>query len=269
MTGDATPGTQRRCGGRRVGADEPSALSARPLITIATVTFNAAHCLPKAIESVATQRYLGVEHVIVDGGSTDGTVEILQALSTCIDYWVSEPDDGVYDAMNKALSLASGDWILFLGADDVLFDVLDDVVPRLLDKNAVYYGNVRLKSSRASYLGRFSRYKLMQSNIPHQAIFYPRSAYSTRRYDPTYRALADHKYNIELWASAGPFVYLPLDIALFDDEGLSSRGDAVFDRDRLEIIKANFGRRYFWLKKARNILAFIYWKLRGSARVPG
>jgi len=90
----------------------------KPLITIITATYNAARYLPITIQSIRQLTYGNVEWLIVDGGSTDGTIELILQHSDLIDYWVSEPDNGIYDAWNKGISLASGNWIAFLGAGD-------------------------------------------------------------------------------------------------------------------------------------------------------
>jgi glycosyltransferase involved in cell wall biosynthesis len=89
-------------------------------VSIITAVYNAAPTLEECILSVQNQSYRDVEHILIDGGSTDGSVEILQRHSSLLAYWVSEPDNGVFDAWNKGLSMATGEWIAFLGADDVL-----------------------------------------------------------------------------------------------------------------------------------------------------
>ena len=93
-----------------------------PLITVITVVFNGEKTLEQTILSVLSQNYAHVEYIIVDGGSRDGTVDILRKYEHALDYWVSEPDNGIFDAWNKSVALASGDWIAFLGADDVYLD---------------------------------------------------------------------------------------------------------------------------------------------------
>jgi len=90
----------------------------RPLISIVTVVYNGAKHLEQTILSVLKQSYPNVEYLIIDGGSTDGTLEIIRQYEEAIDYWISETDKGIYDAMNKGISLASGDYIVFLNADD-------------------------------------------------------------------------------------------------------------------------------------------------------
>jgi len=89
-----------------------------PLVTVITAVFNGASTIVDCIESVSRQDYPHIEHIIVDGGSTDGTMDVLKEYDDRVDLWISEPDHGVYDAWNKGLQLAHGEWIAFLGADD-------------------------------------------------------------------------------------------------------------------------------------------------------
>jgi glycosyltransferase involved in cell wall biosynthesis len=102
----------------RVKRSEPG----KPLITIVTATYNVAKYLPAAIQSVRVQNYNNIEFIVVDNASTDGTVDVLRANEDVIDYWVSEPDKGIYEAWNKGVSLSSGEWIAFLGADDIYLE---------------------------------------------------------------------------------------------------------------------------------------------------
>lgn len=90
-----------------------------PLITIITVTYNAQKDLEASIKSVIAQSYPNIQYLIIDGGSTDSTLEIIKKYEAHISTWISEKDNGIYDAWNKGLQLATGDWIAFLGADDV------------------------------------------------------------------------------------------------------------------------------------------------------
>lgn len=92
--------------------------SKMPKITIVTVTFNAIGCLEKTINSIIEQNYSNLEYIIIDGGSIDGTIDIIHKYETKISCWISEPDHGIYDAMNKGIHLASGEWINFMNAGD-------------------------------------------------------------------------------------------------------------------------------------------------------
>jgi glycosyltransferase involved in cell wall biosynthesis len=98
-------------------------------VSVITAVYNAAPTLEECLLSVRNQSYPQIEHIVIDGGSTDGSIEVLQRHSSLLAYWVSEPDNGVFDAWNKGLSMATGEWIAFLGADDVL---LPDAVSKYL-----------------------------------------------------------------------------------------------------------------------------------------
>ena len=97
-------------------------MSESPLISVITVVFNGARTLEQTINSVLAQDYENVEYIIVDGGSKDGTLNIIRNYEEKIDCWLTESDKGIYDAMNKGLDITGGDWVLFLGADDALYD---------------------------------------------------------------------------------------------------------------------------------------------------
>src|ERR1700732_3837604 len=98
---------------------KPADIDEFPPVSIITAVFNGQDSIASCIQSVLRQNYPNIEHIIVDGGSTDGTVEVLRHYGGQIATWISEPDAGVYDAWNKGLKLASGHWIAFLGADDI------------------------------------------------------------------------------------------------------------------------------------------------------
>ncbi len=106
-------------GGKRFRGDTPSPNPQMPRVSVITAVFNGEDCIASCIESVLRQDYPNIEHIILDGCSTDGTVAILRQYQDKIAFWQSEPDNGVYDAWNKGLDLANGEWIAFLGADDL------------------------------------------------------------------------------------------------------------------------------------------------------
>lgn len=195
-------------------------------ISILTVTYNAAATLEKTILSVIGQSYPEIEYIIVDGKSTDATMEIVGKYGNRISKVLSEPDKGIYDAINKGLSMATGDYLLVLGADDCLkdSDVIEKVVRHMDDPDAVYYGNVYRTVRKDIYCGRYSSYKLAVKNISHQALFYPRNVYSSKQYNIEYRLFADWAYNIELWKS-NRFEYVPVLVADYFDDGSSNTQD--------------------------------------------
>ena len=235
----------------RSAVDDAAQLDRPARITVAMVTFNAAGTLERALESVLRHRSAALELVVMDGGSNDGTLDILRRYEAQMAWWRSEPDDGIYDAMNKTLQVATGDWLLFLGADDELLAAPEQLLPRMARAEAVYYGDVRIRSSDARSGGRFSKYRLMQENICHQAVLYPRSVYQHKRYDTASGMLADHRYNIELRGSGVPFVYLDEVISRFEDGGRSSVRDPRFEDIKLSAIRDSFGLHLYLAKRAR------------------
>ncbi|TDH20840.1 glycosyltransferase [Segetibacter sp. 3557_3] len=194
------------------------------LITVITATYNSAHCVANAIQSVIDQDVFEVEHIIIDGGSSDGTIDIVKRYSAV--KWVSEPDRGVYDALNKGLKIAKGKWIYFLGSDDELTEgCLKRLQPDFESTTAqVIYGSVRIKASGKLYDGRFSMQKFLTTNVCQQAIFYRDALFRTSQFDLRFPIAADYAFNINLLSNKSIEIrYVPLPIAIFDDNGLSGR----------------------------------------------
>ncbi|HLX55175.1 MAG TPA: glycosyltransferase family 2 protein [Aquella sp.] len=232
----------------------------KPLISIIIVVYNAVNVLETTIKSLTDQTYKNTDLVVIDGGSTDGTIEILEKYNQYISYWKSEPDNGIYDAMNKGIKFAKGDWIYFLGAGDVLLNVLHEVSEKLQNPNYIYYGDVYKKDVRTIYDGEFSPFKLAVNNICHQAIFYPARALEKYNFEIKYKILADHHLNMQLYGDKSfRLVYIPLLISIYDGGGFSSTNsvDTAFFNDKIQIIKANFSFVVFSYAYLRRMLAKI------------
>ena len=132
------------CGGLRTKGITKQSQENQPLITVVTVVRNGEKTLEETILSVINQTYTNIEYIIVDGASTDGTLDIVRKYEDRIDYWISEPDKGIYDAMNKGIDLATGEWINFMNSGDffVKKDVLEKVfTQRNWDGVDIIYGN--------------------------------------------------------------------------------------------------------------------------------
>ena len=211
-------------------------------ISVVTVCYNAIATLEKTIQSVIEQTYSNIEYIIIDGGSTDGTVEMIKKYENKIDFWISEPDNGIYDAMNKGKKHAQGDFLIYLGADDTFFtkQTISTIAP-LLKKAEVYYGDSYMTYSRRIYWGKFNKYKLAVGNICHQAIFYPKTIYQVYDYEISFRILSDYAYNLSLFKLI-PFNYLNETISIFSNNGVSSyQKDILFEAKRKKLIKDNLG----------------------------
>ncbi|MFZ2541983.1 MAG: glycosyltransferase family 2 protein [Gallionella sp.] len=215
-----------------------------PTISIGIVVYNGIEHIRRALESVVIQSYKNIELIVVDGGSSDGTQDVLNEYAAHISVLVSEPDKGIYDAMNKVCSLATGDWLIFLGCDDVLLDTIGKTAALLISPDTVYHGDVIKRTSGNIYGGKFSKYRLIRYNFCHQALFYPRKVYKKYSYNIDYRWLADYAYNLRLVGDATPFVYTGVVVSIFNDEGRSASGDADFGRDRMKMIRSTLGNSY-------------------------
>lgn len=235
-----------------------------PLISVITVVYNGAATLERTILSILEQTYPHVEYIIIDGGSTDGSLDIIKKYSEHIAYWVSEPDEGIYDAMNKGVQRASGEWILFMGADDILYNVLHTIVPELTNKDTIYYGDVHFGSTAKVYNGRYNKYKLSIANICHQSIFYPARVFQIYKYDLNYPVYADYALNLQCWADRRfRFKYLPVVVSLFAWGGASlstnSMKDWRFERDKMSLIRTNlFYDAYLYAMFVKHGLFFFH-----------
>ena len=131
-----------------------------PSISIVVAVFNGAHTLQRCIDSVITQDYPDKEIIIMDGGSTDGTVDILRSNSRRIAYWESRRDRGIYHAWNKGLQQAHGEWIIFLGADDVLYNerVLETFVKKIISLNERPASQVKIPFSLSKSINLDKRF---------------------------------------------------------------------------------------------------------------
>jgi glycosyltransferase involved in cell wall biosynthesis len=216
-----------------------------PMISIGIVVYNGVEHIRRCLDSIVKQSYRNIELIVVDGDSKDGTQNVLQEYAEHISVLVSEPDKGIYDAMNKVCSLATGDWLIFLGCDDVLLDVLGRIAKLMVNPDALYYGNAILRSNGVVYGGKFSKFTLAQRNFCHQAVFYPRVVYKDYSYGSEYKMLADYAYNIKLVGIGIPYYYLGETISIFNDRGRSFLlGDAEFAKDQIKLIRASFGNKY-------------------------
>ena len=211
----------------------------RPSLSIITPTFNAEKHIAQCLSSVRDQTFRNFEHLILDGGSTDDTTDIVKAYAnqqTNIRLLV-EKDEGIYDAMNKGIVQAGGDWLYFLGADDALLNpkVLENVWLILSKSRAQFvYGNVFFQALGRNYDHEFNIEKILKRNICHQAIFYQRSIFETiGNYDLKYRTQADYDLNLRCWLS-GKIIheYVPISMANYSQGGLSSlQPDGSFKAD--------------------------------------
>ena len=177
-----------------------------PLISVVIAVFNGADQLQRSLASVVNQTYPYKELIIMDGGSTDGTVDLIKANRHKIDYWESRPDRGIYHAWNKALDHTKGDWIYFLGADDYLshLNIFQDIVPYLEKytlKTRLVYGRVNFVTDAGRVIGTYGepwnriqkRFKEVMC-IPHQGVFHHRTLFELHgKFDESFQIAGDYE----------------------------------------------------------------------------
>jgi glycosyltransferase involved in cell wall biosynthesis len=209
--------------------------SGRALITFVIAVFNAVKTLQQCIDSVVKQSCGDFELVVIDGGSGDGSIDILRRNENHFAYWVSEPDRGVYDAWNKALVHAKGEWICFLGADDYLWS--EDVVQRLLEKLPHLSQNTLIAYGKIVLLGRdelpmfelgepwakLSSQFVRKMCLPHPAVFHRRGLFETYgRFDPSFRIAGDYEFLLRSKGDQTPLFLEDLVVSAMRPGGLSS-----------------------------------------------
>jgi len=218
----------------------------QPLVSVVCVTFNAAGTLPLLIRSISDHKTDNIEFVVIDANSTHNTVNILRENEAVIDFWLSEPDNGIYDAMNKSLKYIKGRWVIFLGADDLLASDFNKMTGLLKDPDTIYYGNVIFYGKE--FLKVYDDYYLTKLNICHQGIFYPRAVFEKYKYDLKYKVYADYHLNLRCWKDPQfKFVHADCLVASFPEGGFSSyTKDLVFEGERDVLFKKYLKRSSYY-----------------------
>lgn len=235
-------------GGRRVHGLSPER---PPLVSVITAVYNGGATLERAITSVVSQTCTCMEFIIVDGGSTDCSIDLLRKYENSIDYWISEADKGIYDALNKGIALATGEWLYFLGADDALADV--NVISAIFSQQydtKFLYGDVFYGNTGRIYGGEFTKRMLIKENICQQGIFYHIDLFRIiGNFDLKYPLVADWVFNMRAFALCGTKpTHVNMIIAEYSLAGVSNRIiDAAFAKDRFELIKNYMGVSYYLL----------------------
>ncbi|AYL93787.1 glycosyltransferase family 2 protein [Mucilaginibacter celer] len=231
-------------------------------ISVIIVTYNAADTLQACLDSIYRQTYPKLQIIVMDGASVDGTIDILKANSNRITFWKTEPDKGIYHAMNKALNHVKTDWIYFIGADDELLPEFSAMAAQLDNTNCIYYGNVLVQNEKNG--GPTNALTHTMHNICQQAMIYPAWVFKKYRYDTTYPIAADYALNIRCWADKSlEFCYQDLTIANYNHTGISSViKDERFEKDRLKLVF-----RYHGFKMWRKLITRRWKEIRQSRKI--
>jgi len=202
-----------------------------PCVTVITVLRNGKNTIENTILSVINQTYSNIEYIIIDGASTDGTLDIIKKYEEKFDYWISEPDKGIYYAMNKGVDLATGEWVIFINSGDSFYSrfVLDEFIKHCSTVNApVFYGdaNFILKNKQKIIKpGLLSKKNHM--TFCHQASFVKTNLLKELHFDTTYEICADRDFFWRALIRGYSFQYIPVVVCNYEGEnGISAMNRA-------------------------------------------
>ena len=253
-----------------------------PLITIIVAVYNGEETLQQCIDSVANQTYPHKQLIVVDGDSNDGTVQLLKDNQEKIHYWISEPDSGVYNAWNKGLRQANGDWICFLGADDYFWD--EQVLNKLSEALMSVPPEIRLAYAQVMLIGTNDEvlfpvgesWDTFRSRfhegacLPHQGVLHRRELFEQiGEFDESFRIGGDYEIMLrEL--NAAEAIFMPdMIVTAMRQGGLSSNPaetiQAMLDIRRAQKMHSQYWPSFFWLKAmVRVYLRLLLWKIVGG-----
>ena len=210
-----------------------------PKVTVVTVTYNAKDLLEETILSVINQTYKNIEYIIIDGASTDGTVDIIKKYEKHIDYWVSEEDDGIYYAMNKGIDKATGEWINFMNAGDSFAD--NNILSKIFflkNLNSIIYGDYYLisESGNCNYQNAKLLDEIQKHMIsPHQSFFIKISLMKQNRFSKEYKMASDYDFLLKCYKKGIKFMYLKLPISKYLAGGYSKSNKVQLDLEYMYI----------------------------------
>lgn len=217
-----------------------------PKITVITVSYNCVSTIEQTIQSVVGQTYPDMEYIIIDGGSTDGTVDIIKKYHDKIAFWSSEPDGGIYDAMNKGVKKACGDYVHFLGSDDCLIssDIMAKVALILdsAEQIDILSAPVWAVDEQLCLQNLFENY-LDDSRIddgriiPHQGMLTRRELLQRMPFDTNYRIAGDQDFLLKAYFDSSiRFKYVDFPIVFYSTGGVSSSAFTSTIRERLQLM---------------------------------
>lgn len=200
------------------------------IISVITINYNNCNGLRKTIESVVNQTYQDFEYIIIDGGSIDGSVDVIEEYSNKIGYWVSEPDKGIYNAMNKGIDVANGDYCIFMNSGDAFCDTrtIESVVALGLNADIICGNTIMPHRHEPPKDITFS--SLYSGSLCHQCAFIRTKLMKKHKYDEKYRIVSDRKFFVQaLILDNCSYKSVDVDIVEYDTNGISANNRALSD----------------------------------------
>ncbi|MEM5564594.1 glycosyltransferase family 2 protein [Psychroserpens sp. AS72] len=240
------------------------------LISIITINYNNLQGLKNTMNSVFEQSYKDIEYIIIDGGSTDGSKDFIESKKESLYYWVSEKDGGIYDAMNKGIDQATGNYLLFLNSGDWLVDKL--VVEKFVNLKPIediVYGDPLVRNGskwkRKSMPKEMNAVIALTNTLNHQAIFYSSNLTSDNfRYNTSYKVISDWIFtNDAIILKNGTTRYIDLLVSCFENPGISS-DFSLRNKERKRYLKENFDPMFLNLLKEYKLIRNQHNSLKNS-----
>ena len=198
----------------------------KPLLSIITINYNDVNGLEKTINSVINQTFQDFEYILIDGGSSDKSIELIHSNIDRINYWVSEKDSGVFNAMNKGIKVANGSYLLFLNGGDVLNGdaALQDFISSPNFEGDIIYGDYKFDIDGKVYPDVLTPLFFIKSSLPHQSTFFKRHVFDEMGYyDERYKIVADRAFYIKCFLSDQyKFKHINYPLSIFDLSGMSN-----------------------------------------------
>jgi glycosyltransferase involved in cell wall biosynthesis len=236
-------------------------MKAQPLVSIITVVYNGEKYLEQTILSVINQTYTNIEYLIIDGGSTDGTLDIIRKYEKHIAYWVSEPDKGLYDAMNKGIGLAKGELIGMINSDDWYepnaLEIVVNSCRQNPDKKIFHGDRFDILEDGTKHIKKFqaSRFKFLYYGMTynHPSMFIQKDIYKDQRYNIKLKALSDYEFVLKNFIHHPEFfLYIPMAYVNYRLDGISSKMNF-----KDAILEGYIARKNSGLKLYQNLLSII------------
>lgn len=226
-------------------------------ISVVTVCYNASSILEKTILSVVNQSYRNIEYIIIDGASKDGTEEIVKRYMGQIDYFLSEPDKGIYDAMNKAIDASTGEWIIFMNAGDTFVD--NEVVEKVISCTNLGAVDVVLGDTVKTFpwgsmlvKSRICTKRNIGLEFCHQSVLVKTQWMKKYHFDTSFKVAADFNFLYQLMKEKCHFRHVDIPIAVYDTTGVSSMGRMLVYKETCRAKQCDHGLKYclglLWLK---------------------
>lgn len=222
-------------------------------ISVITVLYNAEETIKECLNSVKNQTYDNLEYIVIDGNSTDGSVDIINEYNDVIDYFISENDLGIYDAYNKALKKVTGDWVFFLNADDKFSNanILENVSKKMtLPECDLYYGNI-IYDNGVVFNSAFNRKLLWKNTLHHQSAFYNRKLFFNKEYSLNNSVLSDYLFHLELYMMEVKTHYIDETITICGSEGVTKQFKYAFYLEESKM-------KFTFFKKFRYVFVYIF-----------